>query len=162
MKINGKPIEKCTSYKYLGIVIDDKLKWDKHINYICKKVSKACGALAKVRHYASFDLLKEIYYALLYPYVRYGISTWGNATQSTLSPLITLNHRAARIMTFAPFGRIDINPVLNYLDILDVSDISFLESAKLFYKTKNGLIPINLGQYFEFRNVNTTHHYNLR
>ena len=162
VKINNKPLEKCTSYKYLGIIIDEKLDWSQHVKYICKKVSNACGALAKIRHSASFDLLCEIYYALFYSYVRYGISIWGNATQSVLEPLRILNHRAARIMTFAPFGRIDMNPILNYLEILDIDDIFLLETAKLIYKIKTSMIPIALGQYFELRNANHTHNYNLR
>ena len=162
IKINNKPLEKCTSYKYLGIFIDDKLNWKKHIEYVCKKVSKACGALAKIRHCTEVNLQREIYYALFYSYIRYGISIWGNASPINLSPLKVLNHRAARIMTFAPFGQIDLNPILSYLDILDVNDIFLLETAKLLFKVKNEMIPVTLGQYFEIRNANVTHRHNLR
>ena len=162
VKINNKPLEKCSSYKYLGIIIDEKLNWGKHIEYICKKVSKACGALAKIRHCASLELQREIYYALFYSYVRYGISIWGNANPDTLKPLKVLNHRAARIMTFAPFGQIDLNPILRYLEILDIDDIFRLETLKLLFKMKNDMIPINLGHYFEVRNANVHHRYSLR
>ena len=71
-----------------------------------------------------------------------------------LEPLKILNHRAARIMTFAPFGRIDMIPILNYLEILDIDDIFLLETAKLIYKIKTSMVPIALGQYFELCNVN--------
>ena len=162
VKINNKPLEKCSYYKYLGIIIDEKLNWGKHVEYVCKKVSKACGALAKIRHCASFDLLKEIYYALFYSYVRYGVSIWGNASPNVLTPLKVLNHRAARIMTYAPFGHIDMNPILNYLEILDINDVFFLETVKLLFKMKNGMIPITLGNYFEVRNANVIHQYSLR
>ena len=162
VKINNKPLERCSSYKYLGIIIDEKLNWGKHLDYICKKVSKACGALAKIRHCASLDLQKEIYYALFYSYARYGISVRGNATPLTLTPLKVLNHRAARIMTFAPFGQIDLNPILRYLEILDVADVFHLETAKLLFKMKNEMIPVTLGHYFELRNANVTHSHNLR
>ena len=108
VKINKTPLEKCTKYKYLGIVIDEKLSWKDHIEYVCTKVSKACGIFAKLRHCASVELLRDIYYALFYSYMRYGITIWGNACETTLSPLQSLLHHAARIMTFAPFGRINI------------------------------------------------------
>ena len=55
VKINKTPLEKCTKYKYLGIVIDEKLNWKDHIEYVCKKVSKACGIFAKLRHCASVE-----------------------------------------------------------------------------------------------------------
>ena len=126
-----------------------------------KKVSKACGALAKMRHCASVELLRDIYYALFYSYVRYGITIWGNASDSNLTPLQTLIHRAARIMTFAPYGRIDIFPLLSYLEILDLDDIFSLETAKLIFKVKNDMIPIPLTNYFAVRD-NSAHGYNLR
>ena len=50
VKMNDSPLEICKSYKYLGVVIDDKLKWDAHIKYISTKISKACGALARLRN----------------------------------------------------------------------------------------------------------------
>ena len=161
VKINKIPLEKCTKYKYLGIVFDEKLNWKGHIDYVCKKVSKACGALAKMRHCASVELLRDIYYALFYSYVRYGITIWGNASDSNLTPLQTLIHRAARIMTFAPYGRIDIFPLLSYLEILDLDDIFSLETAKLVFKVKNDMIPIPLTNYFAVRG-DSAHGYNLR
>ena len=65
-------------------------------------------------------------------------------------------------MTFAPFGRIDISPLLNYLELLDITDIYILETAKLLFKIKNELIPVAFGNYFESRNANVNHQYNLR
>ena len=93
--------------------------------------------------------------------MRYGITIWGNACETALSPLQTLLHRAARIMTFAPFGRIDIFPLLNYLEILDIKDIFTLETAKLIFKVRNDMIPIPLKNYFEVR-TRVAHRYNLR
>ena len=54
-------------------------------------------------------------------------------------------------MIFAPFGRIDILPLLNYLEILDIKDIFLLETAKLIFKVKNDMIPIPIRNYFEVR-----------
>ena len=33
VKINKIPLEKCTKYKYLGIVFDEKLNWKGHVDY---------------------------------------------------------------------------------------------------------------------------------
>ena len=35
LKINGVPLERCTSYKYLGLFIDDGLTWKYHIKHVC-------------------------------------------------------------------------------------------------------------------------------
>ena len=47
-------------------------------------------------------------------------------------------------MTFAPFGRIDISPLLNYLEILDIDDVFSLETSKLVFKLKKEMITIPL------------------
>ena len=35
VKLNGKNLNRCTSYKYLGVKIDKWLKWNIHVDYLC-------------------------------------------------------------------------------------------------------------------------------
>ena len=97
-------LESCDSYKYL-VIIDKKLTWQSHVEYISNKLSKACGALAKLRNCVKIDVLKNVYHALFHSYLQYGILIWGNAVPTVPSPLKTLTNRAIRIMTCAPFTK---------------------------------------------------------
>ena len=90
LKINKTALEKCSSYKYLGLFFDKKLDWKTHVNYICKKLSKTCGIISKLRHCIDIDTLKTVYYSLGYSYLCYGNVVWGNADVSVLEPLKTL------------------------------------------------------------------------
>ena len=65
-------------------------------------------------------------------------------------------------MLFAPFGRIDLEPIYSYLKILNVERVFHLETAKFMYKLKNNLIPVAVGNHFGLRNTVPTHNYNLR
>ena len=65
LKYNGKKMERCLFYKYLGVYIDDKLNWTKHVNYLCEKLSKMSGMFSKLRHICDLKLLKTIYFALV-------------------------------------------------------------------------------------------------
>ena len=141
--INDEPLEQCESYKYLGVFIDQSLSWKPHISHICKKISKACGALSKTRHIIGIETLKSIYHALVNSYLRYGILSWGNASHSVIQPLKTLINRAVRIMSFAPFGRLDTKPIFQHLKLLNVEETFLLETSKFIYKNKNGLLPIS-------------------
>ena len=147
--IQDTPLEKCDHYKYLGVIIDNKLNWKSHIEYISTKISKACGVLAKLRHCISSNVLVEVYHALIHSYLRYGILTWGNASDATLKPLETLINRAVRIIAFAPFGRVDLKPIYKEIRLLDVKSTFYLETAKFMYKTKNDLLPTRIANYFE-------------
>ena len=136
------------------------MKWDAHIKHIIPKISKACGALARLRNCASIEVLKNVYHALIHSYLRYGILIWGNASKSVRTPLQTLLNKAARIMVSAPFGNIDLKPAYDYLKILDVSKLFMLETAKYHYKLENGLLPTQIGNYFPAQTMN--HTYGLR
>ena len=98
---------------------------------------------------------------LLILYVRYGLVAWGNASAETLQPLISLNNRSLRIMSFAPFGRVEIQPIFDYFKILNIDKTFALESGKFIYKSKNSLLPIStIASHFTREVAN--HGYNLR
>ena len=44
--INDELLESCEKYKYVGEVFDKNLSWKPHIEHVCKKVAKSCGAIA--------------------------------------------------------------------------------------------------------------------
>ena len=143
--------------------MDENLKWDAHIDHITPKISKACGALARLRNCTSIDVLINVHHALVHSYLRYGILIWGDASQTVLDPLQTLINRAARIMVSAPFGNIDLNPAYDFLKILNVTKTFLLETGKYHYKYVNQLLPTEIGNYFDTTATQVARHsYSLR
>ena len=61
MKIDGFAITVCNSDKYLGLDLDGMLKFDIHIQSIVRKLSKHISIIAKLRHYASREILLKYY-----------------------------------------------------------------------------------------------------
>ena len=47
--------------------------------------------------------MSSLYYALVYPFLIYGIIAWGNTYPTTLQPLFILQKKAIRFMTFSIF-----------------------------------------------------------
>ena len=163
ISINGTLLGSCEKYKYLGVVIDKNLTWKHQIEHVCKKISKACGAIAKLRHCMTTKLLVEVYHSLIHSYLRYGIMVWGMASDVNLHPLKVLVNRAVRIITSAPFGRVDLDPIYSYLRVLDLEKVYFLETCKYMYKVKKDLIPVVIGKHFRNRSeILPQHNYNLR
>ena len=70
-------IPRADSTKFLGIVLDEKLKWDKHVQHISNKISKLCGLIYLMRKSLNLDAMKCIYYSLAYSHIIYCISVWG-------------------------------------------------------------------------------------
>ena len=49
--MQGKTEHYVSTTKFLGIVIDNKLKWNDHIICIKNKISKSIGIICKMTHY---------------------------------------------------------------------------------------------------------------
>ena len=77
--IQGKKIDQVTSTKFLGIVIDEKLNWTAHIQYLAKKIRSLTGALCRIRHSIPPELHLSLYNSLFESHLSYGISVWGVA-----------------------------------------------------------------------------------
>jgi len=105
IKINGQEIKNVESTKFLGIHMDSNLTWKHHIGYIRDKISKTCGILCKARHYLSTATLRTLYYTLVYPYLYYGNTIKANTYPTRLEPVIKLQKKVVRIITFSDFRR---------------------------------------------------------
>ena len=45
VNIDGKELTRVAEYKYLGVILDESLSWNAHVNYLMSKVSKRIGIL---------------------------------------------------------------------------------------------------------------------
>ena len=101
--INEVELKERKSIKYLGVIIDKNLKWKDHIHELSKKIAKSIGILSKLRHFVQKSTLIQLYYSIIYPFLIYGVTVWGNTYQSNVSSLITLQKKAVRIINFSSF-----------------------------------------------------------
>ena len=49
LRVEAQTIERVTQTKFLGVIIDEKLTWRNHVNYISTKIAKGIGILIKTR-----------------------------------------------------------------------------------------------------------------
>ena len=62
---NGVPLHRVTEHKHLGVILDKKLKFKKHINEICNKASKLLGVVKISKAYVPIPALEKSTYHLL-------------------------------------------------------------------------------------------------
>ena len=105
--INNKAIDEAQYVKYLGILIDSQLSFKYHIEELNKKISRAIGLLYKLRPFVTTKILINVYYAIVYPFLLYGITIWGNAS-SNFSHLFTY----CKINLFAWQPTMMVTPIL--------------------------------------------------
>ena len=79
-EMRGNIIGCVTATKYLGVILDNKLKWTSHILYIKNKISKTIGLFYKIRQRLERKALINLYYSLVFPYLIYCNEVWSNAS----------------------------------------------------------------------------------
>ena len=129
ININGKNIEQVKSTTFLGIIIDECLTWKDHIAIkVAKKIIRAAGIIAKIRHFVNQNTLKLIYYALVYPYLIYGNITWGNTYKSRIQKIMNIQKKIVCLMTFKSYLE-HSEPIFKDLNILDIFKINSFSSG---------------------------------
>ena len=68
-------------------MLDYKLCWDQHVNYLFGKCNKGFGMIKRARYFLPTSCLLSLYNAFVYPYVQNGIELYGTAGVTYLHPL---------------------------------------------------------------------------
>ena len=157
--INQTRIQEVKETKFLGVIIDNKLKWSAHIKYISKKIAKGIGIILKSRKVFSNETLLSLYHTFVYPYLSYCIHVWGKAYNTHLNHLIVLQNKAMRIINGVP-PRTNMDNFYIEMNILTVKHIFNYHIGLFMFKYVNNMTPDVFDNFF--RNVSDIHQHNTR
>jgi len=67
INVNSNRIERSLTYKYLGVIVDEKLTWKKHSKQLSCTIyiSKYVSVMYKVKHYVNNQALRMLYHSLI-------------------------------------------------------------------------------------------------
>jgi len=82
----------------LGVTIDSKLLWSKHISNIAKKAGQRLGALRKVANKLNVEGRATVYKAQVRSIMEYASLCWINASPTILSQLDNIQRKALKII----------------------------------------------------------------
>jgi hypothetical protein len=145
--IDNKALPMVNSTKFLGVYIDQHLTWKEHISQVSKKISKSIGIISRVRYLLPKNILLNLYYSMVYPYLSYCNLPWASNYSSRLKCLETLQKRAIRIVCGLPFGS-STRSAFNRLCILSLEQINKYQISIFMYRSKNGTLPSAFDEYF--------------
>ena len=97
--LHGHTLEAVTSAKYLGVTIQNNLKWDSHINNIADKANRTLGFLRRNLRVSSRKIKSQAYFGLVRPQLEYAATVWEPHTQCYINRLEQIQRRAARYVT---------------------------------------------------------------
>ena len=89
--------EESQNFKMLGVYLDSKLSWAKHIDYVCNKLSRVLYMLRHLKLIVPYNYLRVAYFAYFQSIMKYGLIIWGNSAHTTR--VFKLQKKAIRILS---------------------------------------------------------------
>ena len=87
VKLDGVSLNRVSSTKFWGVIIDENLTWKNHIDAISKTISRNIGMLTKLKHFVPENIFYSLYCTLILPYINYGVLIWGNTCKTYLDKI---------------------------------------------------------------------------
>jgi len=113
ISLNGQPIERVQTYRYLGLNIDCHLNWQSHVELIVQKINPIVRILYRLRDDVTVKTCMLIYYSLIESHFNYMANIWGTCAQNVINKLEVLQNRALKI-----YGNCQHSPPpLNYMKL---------------------------------------------
>ena len=148
LHIFDKTIERTSSIKLLGVMLDENITWSNHINIIEKKIAKNIGLLYKARALLNKESLKIIYFSYMHSYLNYANIAWASTYFTKLKTIHYQQKHAARIIFYEDILT-HSRPLLRSLNALNVYQINLYQHANFMYKFKNNQTPKVFDDMFE-------------
>ena len=135
-------LEQVSVMKYLGLYIDDDLKWEAHVSNLTTKVNINNSRLGRARKILPLNTLLKIHNALTVPAIDYAGTVWANFSQTNINKINRLEHMSARAIS----GNYDfINTrgatLMNDLGMTDFIMRNRYQLSLVMFKAIHGLAP---------------------
>ena len=144
----NQQINRTTHIKFLGIILDENLNWNLHINEVCSKLKRLFHVFYNIRDLLSKDNIKTIYYALIYSRIKYGISVYGQACNTKLKRIQKIQNQLLKVLSGKKF-RFPTDKLHDEFELLTVKDISEQEILTFVHNFFSNNLPPVFNGYFE-------------
>ena len=104
VQLNRKFLEFKKHCKFLGMIIDNKSKFNNHIDYITSKVSNSIGVLYRIKYVVPWSILIKLYNTLILPYLSYVFQFGVEPATPTLIKILKFKREQCTLFVLGLFG----------------------------------------------------------
>ena len=137
LKINNTDIEQVNNIKYLGLLLQNNLKFDMHIKSIIGKISRCNGTLFALRKTFDQKTLRNLYFAFVYSHLNFHILAWGSSANYLIESLSISQNKAVRNIYGSYRIRQHTSDLYNNNNLLRFRDLYCLKLSLFMHKLIN-------------------------
>ena len=106
LTLDDVQLQWCDEIKYLGLIMDKKLTWRRHIRNKVEKVNGVITNLIPIigrRSKTSYSTKKLIIQSVIRPILNYGSTVWGYAAKTHINRIVSTENKTLRMSVNAPW-----------------------------------------------------------
>lgn len=138
--IEGTPIEQVERIKYLGVIIDSKLRLDEHCDYMLKKIGKKTSFLNRIGNSLSAYSRCIIYKTIIAPHFEYCATLLIGMGETQLDKLQVAQNRAMRVILQCKRDT-KVERMLNALCFMSIRQRLYYNACIFVFKAVKGILP---------------------
>ena len=143
----GVELEKVDSISYLGVILNDNLKWSKHVQSTTGKASKVLGMMKRNLWNCPKRVRETVYTAIVRPKLEYASSAWDPYHQKDIDSLERVQRKAARFCCNNYQPTASVTAMIQDLGWKTLESRRTMTRLTLLYKMSRGEIDIDTDSF---------------
>ena len=163
LAIGNEAIERVEGVKFLGIWVDEGLKWTGQIEKVKTKVGRLLGVVGRASVSLGADSILKLYSALVLPHLQYCLIVWGDFEEGrnkTLGESLLKYQKKFMGLIAGKRGMFHSDPIFSKFHVLKIGDLYRQQLRVHAWKFLRGKLPEN--QVSMLSKVSDTHRHNTR
>jgi ribonuclease P/MRP protein subunit RPP40 len=144
-KMQGTSLEIVKNHPYLGVELNEKLKFNLHIDNITSKASSALGFLKRNLRHCPKQVKERAYHTLVRPKLEYSSTIWNPQQKTQVSQIEQIQRNAARFVLGKPFNYQNPSSVTSMIQELNWPSLEkrrYNADLVLMYKVVHKLVAV--------------------
>ena len=161
--VGGEEIKRVEGARFLGVWVDELLRWTEHVGKVKSKTAQLLGVLGRARAVLGEDSLRVLYNSLVLPHLQYCLLAWGDFTGdgNSATGRAILSHQKRLMGVIAgKTGRYHADPLFAKFGLLKIGDLYRQQLRIHAWQFWNGCLP--QAQAAMLEKVSQTHEHGTR
>ena len=156
MTSNGQTsnITECDEEKDLGVIIDNELKFDSHIQEAIKRANRTLGLIKRTFSYLDKEMFLMLYKGLVRPILEYGNVIWSPHLKRQSSAIEKVQRRATKLLP--GLKEYNYEDRLKFLKLPSLKARRFRGDIIQCFKIFRGIDDVNVQDLFILSTVKST------
>ena len=150
INFGNSSIHRTSQIKYLGVILDEFMNWNAHIQDLCNNLKCLFPLFYNIRDYLNDDHVKIMYYTMVFSKIKYGSIVYGLTNTENLNKIQILQNRLLKVLLIKPH-RYSTNKLHKDLSILKFEDIVKQELMSFTFNYIHRNLPVVFENYFQHR-----------